>query len=418
MSKKKAMFFKGTQAVPPATADINNPDFSWDVDNLNLVNGDWIPDVKLPSGNAVPTGKSSSIIRTYVDVNGILQTNTIPSYRIDYSRGVSDPFLLLESVNANFVYPSEPTSTPTIGSDLNVTYESYAWANGLTDAVRVLDNTVERSIYYNFDTIPWSANADAHSFVIFVEMDDGSQPIIGTDFDIIMGGDNVIGGTVYEQQYGSTIWKVMAWTNNKVVGTPNDFGVQKLVSHSSKAFRMTGFLLGASTDTSVTKWCNTYIKTTTTSLTTLADDLEYDFGAGYTEGTLFIHMDLTANSGGNLNLRNAAGVNSFYFGVYWNTIRTVFIDPNGLANNFQQLSAQKLTKFILTWDATGAYWYSEGVQKRYNDHTGLTPYEDLDYLKVYLTKGSSYGSDRLLFKKIQYWEKKISDADAITLSTL
>jgi len=416
MSKKKAMFFKGNEGAP-ATADINNPDFSWDVNNLNLVNGNWLPDVKLPSGAVEPTGLSSSL-RTYVDVNGILQTHTIPSYRIDYTRGVNDPFLLLESNNINYVYPSEPTSTPVIGSDLNVTYESYAWANGLTDAVRVLDNTVERYMYYNFDTIPWTSNSDAQSFVVFIEMDDGTQPVIGTDFDFIMGGDNILGGTIYEQQYGSTIWKVMGWTNNKAVGTPNNFGVQKLVSHSSKGFRMTGFLLGTSVDTSVTRWCNTYIKTTTTSIITNADDFMYDFGAGYTEGTLFIYMDLVANSGGNLNLRNQAGVNSFYFGVYWNTIRSIFSDPNGLANNYSQLSQQKLTKFILTWDATGAYWYSEGVLKRYNDHTGLTPYEDLDYLKVYLTKGTSYGSDRLLMKKIQYWEKKISDEDAITLSTL
>ena len=407
MSKKKAQFFKKTEIVPPSSADAN----------LNLVGGNWIPDVKLPSGNAAPTGASSSL-RTYVDVNGILQTSTVSGYRIDYSRGVNDPFLLFENVNINQVYPSEPTSTPTIGSDLNVTYESYAWANGLTDAVRVLDNTVERYMYYNFDTIPWTSNLDAQKFIVYVEMDDGTQPIIGTDFDIIMGGDNVLGGTIYEQQYGSTIWKVCGRTNNKAVGTPNNFGVQKLVSHSSKGFRMTGFLLGTSGDTSVTRWCNSYIKTTTAKVQDLGDGFEYGFGSGYTEGTLFIHFDITANSGGGLQFKNEAGVNGFYFGAYWNTIRTIFNDPNGLSNNYSQLSPQRLTKFILTWDATGAYWYSEGVLKRYNDHTGLTPYENLDKLRIYAASNTSFGSDRLLFKKIQYWEKKISDADAITLSTM
>ena len=97
-------------------------------------------------------------------------------------------------------------------------------------------------------------------------MDDGSQPVIGTDFEIIMGGDNVLGGTVYEQQYGSTIWKVMGWTNNKAVGSPNDFGIKKLVTNSAKGFRVTGLHLSNNANSSVTRYCDHYIKTTTTSL--------------------------------------------------------------------------------------------------------------------------------------------------------
>lgn len=405
-----------TELADVVTADPNNPDFSWNVDNVNLVDGDWKPDVKLPSGAASGSGWSSSL-RTYVDVNGILQTQTTAGYRIDYSRGVNDPYLLMESGSTNYAYPSEPTATPSIGSDSNVTYESYAWANGLTTAVRVLDNTVERSLLYNFDTIPWATNSDAHKFICFVEMDDGSQPVIGTDFEIIMGGDNVLGGTVYEQQYGSTIWKVMGWTINKAVGTPNDFGIKKLVTNSAKGFRVTGLHLSTNTNSGVTKYCDFYVKTTTASVSSGSrDDWEYVLGAGYTEGTLFLNLDLDANSGGNLYLVNDAGVNNYKVGLYWNTIRAIWTDPNGTPNNYVQVSQQKLTKIIITWDSTGVYWYSDGVLKRYLDHVGLTPYEHLDKIDLYCSPYD--GSDKVMWKKVQYWEKKMTEADALAYSII
>lgn len=404
-----------TELAPVLSADPNSPDFSWDAANVNVVGGDWIPDVKLPSGATSGSGWSTSL-RTYVDVNGILQKQTTAGYRVDYSRGASDPYLLMESPSVNYAYPSEPIATPSIGSDSNVTYESYAWANGLTTAVRVLDNTVERSILYNFNTIPWASNSDSQKFICFVEMDDGSQPVIGTDFEIIMGGDNVLGGTVYEQQYGSTIWKVMGWTNNKAVGTPNDFGIKKLVTNNAKGFRVTGLQLSTNVNSSVTKYCDHYIKTTTTSLSTLRDEWQYVFGAGYTQGTLFLNMDVDANSGGNLFLVSDAGTTNHKAGLYWNSIRTSYTDPNGIGNTWTTVSSQKLTKVIITWDETGCYWYSDGVLKKTLDHVGLTPYEYLDKIKLYCSPYD--GSDKVYFKKVQYWQQKMTEADALSYSII
>jgi hypothetical protein len=141
--------------------------------------------------------------------------------------------------STNWVENSEPTAPE--GSVNGVTYESFAWDNGFTNCVKYGNAS---NIYHYFNYV--LLDATTYTFSFFVQMDDGSEPQIGSgvgnDFRIELADAQNYGSNITKTLVTGSIWRITK-TETTVIGRKFN-GVRKIIN-SSKGFRITGCQLEA-----------------------------------------------------------------------------------------------------------------------------------------------------------------------------
>jgi hypothetical protein len=141
--------------------------------------------------------------------------------------------------STNWVENSEPTAPE--GSVNGVTYESFAWDNGFTNCVKYGNAS---NIYHYFNYV--LLDATTYTFSFFVQMDDGSEPQIGSgvgnDFRIELADAQNYGSNITKTLVTGSIWRITK-TETTVIGRKFN-GVRK-ITNSPKGFRVTGFQLEA-----------------------------------------------------------------------------------------------------------------------------------------------------------------------------
>jgi len=202
---------------------------------------------------------------TYVGQDGLIKTALTNVPRIDWSTGV--PVILRELQSTNKFLNSEPTSAEGINS--NVIYESYNWDNGFTNCIRFLGNNPEKFHY-------GGSYSTGDIVSIYVEMDDGSEPIIkgfsAGDFAITVNSN--VGSVINKENIIGNIWRIsaIATTSTSPVAAYN--GVYKRTTSSTKSFRVTGFQIEQGSTAS------SYIPASGTTVTRLADNISVPTPAG------------------------------------------------------------------------------------------------------------------------------------------
>lgn len=189
----------------------------------------------LPSNGDGDFTFSRSSSATRVNQDGLIETVEVDVPRIDYSDG-GCPSLLLEPSRTNSVTNSEPTANE--GATSGVTYESYFWENGLSNAVRFISSG---SISYRYCGTATASVDNILSFYIL--MDDLSEPIIGTssvgnDLSIVVAG--VVATNITKKHVGNNIWRVSGKLTAGVSLLANN-GIIKYATHTDKGFVCTGF---------------------------------------------------------------------------------------------------------------------------------------------------------------------------------
>jgi hypothetical protein len=212
--------------------------------------------------------------------------------RLDYTDG-GCPSLLLEPQSTNLYSNSEPTVNE--GAAGNVTYESFAWANGFTNCVKFGNNSIIR---YRYGGIALANTTQTLS--CYVIMDDLSEPVVSSDannnsadFTLVTRG-TASGNANTNIYLGDNIWRVSKTFDSTTINL-SDNGVVKYIGQSSKGFRLVGWQLEA------LPYATSYITTSGGIATRVAETLERDNIShliNSEEGVLYVEMKGSTHSGG------------------------------------------------------------------------------------------------------------------------
>lgn len=206
---------------------------------------------------------------TYIDQNGVVQTAAAGAPRDGhYIGGVR--YLLLEGSRTNIATQSEPTVAQlntAIGATDSVTLGAY----GFPSAVHLTQPGVgQTNLAYVSATLAPSTQYVASVFVV---MDDGLAPAVGTDNTTgdfaLRVNDAVISGAVRIEHVSGALYRVSVGTVTPGTVTSNRFGVTKTNTQSSRGAAFSGFQLEAAT------FSSSYIHTTGAPVARAADWLSF-----------------------------------------------------------------------------------------------------------------------------------------------
>lgn len=334
--------------------------------------------------------------------------------------------LFLESQETNELTVSEPTSTQS--SDSNVTFESHTWDTGLfTNCVSFGDNSLQRNIFYSFSGVA----TEFIRFSCFVEMEDGTAPVLGTDnisgdFSIIIENSIASGHVRVERiSTASNVWRVSA--TRQLDASSTLCGVEKYVGQSSKSFKVTGFQLFYTTGTSIRTLPKSYIKTTGStnnrariiSNITNVDGIQWiglDSKGFYSssQGTLLMDAFIDASSGTNVQLRDSAGE---VLSWYYNSVRAILTDGvnSDINNSLGSFSDFKgWIKIAVSWDSTSTKYYINGTS-RYEAPNSIFNPINASELRFGL---SSAGSDFQGLYNVTLYNEALSSSEMESLTTV
>lgn len=194
-----------------------------------------------------------------------IEEAAIDEIRIDPVRG----FLLEEESTNIFTYSEGDSST-------------YAIIMGVQDAITSIgnfDNSIEfyQSGATNTAYKPYATLAgETYAISVFVEMDDGLEPIVGIytgtgDFSLVID-QGIVTLAVNVEHISGSLYRVSAATLTD--GTGTNVGIIKYAGQSLRTFRISGVQLEN------LPYATSYIKTEASTATRAADNLIYQLGAG------------------------------------------------------------------------------------------------------------------------------------------
>jgi len=140
---------------------------------------------------------------------------------------------LFEPQSTNLFLKSEPTSAE--GLSIGVSYESFDWGIGFNNCVRYPNNS---TLYVHYGGTCLASTSYTLSY--YIKMDNGEQPIYGTDFTHRIG--NTLGTSPILTNMGNGVYRV---SETKISSTSNltRNGVIKDTNFSVNGFRITALQL-------------------------------------------------------------------------------------------------------------------------------------------------------------------------------
>ena len=383
---------------------------------LNVLDGvsgsTWLASIT-PSGGApgIPTARTGS--KWYVDANGDWQEVTGGNAVIDYRHGPNRPVFPYESQINNIAFPSEPTSDPAGALSENITYGAFSWdAGGFTNAVNFGDNSVQRTLFYDIDINDYSTG-NFGQCAVFIQMDDNSTPVYNTDFECHIENAVIPIDDVYiEPFYDSNVYRVTFHVDNLTSPFPNSYmGVRKLVTHSAKTFKVTGFMMADDTATRSRLVMRTYIPTTTGVVNVDSDNVTntYDLLQDLkSEGTIYIKGVFGADSG---SWVTAGKFNDYFVGFYFNAVRRFWNVNNAdlITGSFVGAEPVYDGKFCFAWSGNTATFSFNGSLNTTTVFSQAFP-NPVDLLQVRVADGECSWYD---LEELEVYDVRLTDAQIV-----
>jgi len=253
---------------------------------------------------------SRNTTATFIGEDGLIQEFAIDVPRIDFADDTTG-HLLLEPQSTNRMTTSEPTS-----GGVGFTFPPKNWANGLINGFNATEATSIIKYWYMSTGI---AN-EYSTFSFFVEMEDGSEPIIGgstdanSDFVVTVKGWFMAENDITKTNTIGNVWKIEAPSRvNELAGT-GPIGILKYSGQSNKTFSATGFQIEQQS------FATSYIPTSGSTVTRNQEicnnsGTAQDFNSE--EGVLYVEIAALAN----VNLQRWISLSD---GTHNNTVKIGF----------------------------------------------------------------------------------------------
>ncbi len=315
---------------------------------------------------------------------------------------------LFEPQSTNLFLKSEPTSAE--GLSIGVSYESFDWSIGFDNCVRYPNNS---TLYLHYGGTCLASTSYTLSY--YIKMDNGEQPIYGTDFSHRIG--NVSGTSPILTNMGNGVYRV---SETKISSTSNltRSGVIKDTVNSAIGFRITALQLEQQS------YATSYIPTEGSTVTR-NQDLCINGGSlasiNSTEGVFYAEIAALAND---LNIEGISisdGSTSNRVVIFkWNSSNTIRarVSANGVNVLNQTISVTNITDFnkiAISYKLNDFKVYINGTNV-FNDTSGATPI-GLNTLS-FSTDGTSSAPFFGKTKCLAVWKEALSDSELQSLTTI
>ena len=144
--------------------------------------------------------------------------------------------------STNLVTYSEPTGSLFAGG---ITYETKSWDNGLSNGVHFSD--VPDGISPQYTYVGTGIVGEYSTFSFFIEMDDGSEPVIGgptqvdADFGVMVKSQFVTGSNIVKENVIGNIWRIKVTSLASGLSLSGNIGILKYQNNTNKGFSVTGY---------------------------------------------------------------------------------------------------------------------------------------------------------------------------------
>jgi len=313
---------------------------------------------------------------------------------------------LFEPQSTNLFLKSEPTSAE--GLSIGVSYESFDWGIGFNNCVRYPNNS---TIYLHYGGTCLASTSYTLSY--YIKMDNGEQPIYGTDFSHRIG--NTLGTSPILTNMGNGVYRV---SETKISSTSNltRNGVGKTTSNSVNGFRVTALQLEQQS------YATSYIPTSGSTVTR-NQDVCANGGSLATinssEGVLYAQISAISDDIGDsaISINNGGFTDRIWLGYSTAASRIYAI---GYSNSILQFVLSKtlttdteMIKAAVKYKENDFALWVDGTEVA-TDNSGLTPIglNSVDF--TINGNGSSpfYGKT----KAVAVWKEALSDQELADLT--
>ena len=313
---------------------------------------------------------------------------------------------LFEPQSTNLFLKSEPTSAE--GLSIGVSYESFDWGIGFNNCVRYPNNS---TLYVHYGGTCLASTSYTLSY--YIKMDNGEQPIYGTDFSHRIG--NTLGTSPILTNMGNGVYRV---SETKISSTSNltRNGVGKTTSNSVNGFRVTALQLEQQS------YATSYIPTSGSTVTR-NQDLCNNGGSLATinssEGVLYAQISAISDDIGDsaISINNGGFTDRIWLGYSTAASRIYAI---GYSNSILQFVLSKtlttdteMIKAAVKYKENDFALWVDGTEVA-TDNSGLTPIglNSVDF--TINGNGSSpfYGKT----KAVAVWKEALSDQELADLT--
>ena len=348
---------------------------------------------------------------TRVNKQGLIETVASGVPRIDFTD--ANGALLLEPQRTNIVLNSEPNSIEVV--DSNITYESFSWANGFTNCVRYLDNSVNR-----LRRVATALASTEYTFSFYIIMDDLSEPNIGTsaitgDFYLYLGG-GIVSSNFTSNNVGNNIWRVSGTRVSETSALTYN-GIYKGTGNSSKGFRVVGWQIEQGS------YATSYIPTQGSAVTVVKDvcnNAGNDQVFNNLEGVLYIEADILKTSGTGFVVSISNGLSlSESINIRQQSSGTLSFQLSSAGSNtFVNTTdwSEGINKIALRYNSNGINVYINGNSKGTNSAITYPNVNNLDLA----SRPDQVGQliEKLKVKDVRVYNTSLTDSELQALTTI
>jgi hypothetical protein len=316
---------------------------------------------------------------TVINKDGLIETVSSGQPRIDYKDDTKGA-LLLEPQRTNRMTTSEPTS----GGN-GFVYNQRTWDNGLSNGLTATDATGGATKYYYMVT--GIAN-EYSTFSFYIEMADGSEPIIGSssdvnaDLSVMVKNYFLSESQVIKTNTINNIWKIEGISLPQSLSGTGQIGVLKYSAHSNKTFYATGFQIEQGS------YATSYIPTSGSAVTRVGD-LCINSGNNQvfesSKGVLYLNTStLVSTQTSDNSIILTDGVNNKLLFRYRSTnVINLKVFVNGAAQteeNYTLSDATDFNKIAIKWELNNYKIYVNGVNVFTSDNALVFPNDSIKNL--------------------------------------